>query len=69
MEDLTTSVDYQGVFSKVTCKVGSLNVKHFLERLVIFFPALMFDVGNLKVEFYFSYEKNNQNLNTFELCK
>ncbi|PIK43936.1 putative vacuolar protein sorting-associated protein 13B [Apostichopus japonicus] len=33
MEDLTTSVDYQDIFSKITCKVGSLNVRHFEESV------------------------------------
>ena len=36
VEDLTTSFDLQGVYSKVTCKVGSLNVNHYTQRLVKF---------------------------------
>ncbi|XP_071482656.1 intermembrane lipid transfer protein VPS13B-like [Diadema antillarum] len=32
MEDLATSIDIQDVYSKVTCKVGVLNIFHFIKR-------------------------------------
>ncbi|XP_038051923.1 vacuolar protein sorting-associated protein 13B-like [Patiria miniata] len=32
VEDLTTSFDFQDVYSKVTCKVGSLNVNHYTQN-------------------------------------
>ena len=32
VEDLTSSVDFQDVYSKVMCKVGSLNVNHFTRK-------------------------------------
>ena len=32
VEDLTTSIDLQDVYSKVKCKVGSLNVHHGVKR-------------------------------------
>ena len=35
LEDLTTSVDLQDVFSKVKLKLGSLNINHYVnDRLV-----------------------------------
>ncbi|XP_022088777.1 vacuolar protein sorting-associated protein 13B-like isoform X2 [Acanthaster planci] len=32
VEDLTSSLDFQDVYSKVTCKIGSLNVNHYTKN-------------------------------------
>ncbi|XP_072031129.1 intermembrane lipid transfer protein VPS13B-like isoform X1 [Amphiura filiformis] len=32
VEDLTTSIDVQDVYSKISCKVGALNVMHYAKR-------------------------------------
>ncbi|XP_063958387.1 intermembrane lipid transfer protein VPS13B-like [Lytechinus pictus] len=39
MEDLTTSIDLQDVYSKVTCKVGALNIHHFVKSTKTWTPG------------------------------
>ena len=32
IEDVTSSIDYQDVYSKISCKVGALNIMHYTRK-------------------------------------